>query len=165
MLSLENTASSDVPNNLFAENLSLKIYHICDILFKAKCKVNHLRLGRCFFLIKHRTTCRPKKKGYKYTFFSESYCYGYSNYSCDKDISFLLLLLFFQMLNWEVSKIFLVKNKPFLKTEPINDVVGALTKKEGFAEGRIIGAGALVYFLGFMIKIALNIRELTSNAC
>lgn len=69
------------------------------------------------------------------------------------------------MLNWEVSKIFLVKNKPFLKTEPINDVVGALTKKEGFAEGRIIGAGALVYFLGFMIKIALDIRELTSNAC
>ncbi len=28
MLSLENTASSDVPNNLFVKNLSLKIYRL-----------------------------------------------------------------------------------------------------------------------------------------
>ena len=41
----------------------------------------------------------------------------------------------------------------------------SMTKKEWFAEGWITGAGALVFCLGFVIKIASELRWLTSNAC
>lgn len=70
------------------------------------------------------------------------------------------------MLNREVSKIFLVKNKPFSKNGyQLTMSWVPMTKKEGFAEGWIIGAGVLVFFLAFLIKIARELRELTSNAC
>ena len=70
MLSLENTASSNVPNNLFVKRLIVKnsSLYCADILFKAKCKVNHLDWEDLTLLIKHRTTCRPKKKTYTFIY-------------------------------------------------------------------------------------------------
>jgi len=62
-----------VTDKLLSKSLSLKIY---DAILKAKCKVNHFRLGRFLFLIKHRATSRKKEKGKKKKRKENRMCYS-----------------------------------------------------------------------------------------